>query len=170
MGGGGSWVWTVGAWCGVRYRGVSWYLFPLGLVLLLISTWSGREPGVFWLDMVLNTGFLAFQLALLTVYFAWKRVSFRQLWNEYMGIGDVLFFLMLAIVLPFPFFPVFMIASLLLSTLLGIIVFRRSTVPLAGLQALFLLVFLLHDGPQILFQYPLYVLLLVYSMQLLLVW
>ncbi|HAD95776.1 MAG TPA: hypothetical protein DCG19_00140 [Cryomorphaceae bacterium] len=127
----------------LRYRGVSWYLFPLGLVLLLISTWSGREPGVFWLDMVLNTGFLAFQLALLTVYFAWKRVSFRQLWNEYMGIGDVLFFLILAIVLPFPFFPVFMIASLLLSTLLGIIVFRRSTVPLAGLQALFLLVFLL---------------------------
>ena len=88
----------------LRYRGVSWYLFPLGLVLLHISTWSGREPGVFWLDMVLNTGFLAFQLALLTVYFAWKRVSFRQLWNEYMGIGDVLFFLMLAIVLPFPFF------------------------------------------------------------------
>ncbi|MGB0177301.1 MAG: hypothetical protein ACPF9D_09045, partial [Owenweeksia sp.] len=97
----------------------------------------------FWSDRFLNLGFLVFQMILLSTYFVWKKVSPRQLWREYIGLGDVLFFILLAFVLPFPFFPLFMVGSLVLSLLLALLAFRGSTIPLAGLQALFLAVVLI---------------------------
>ena len=126
----------------LRYRGVSWYLFPVGLIFLWASTSEELSSLSYWSGRALNLGFLVFQLALLSVYFAWKKISFRQFWKEYMGLGDVLFFILLALVLPFPFFPLFMVGSLILSLLLAVVAFRGTTVPLAGLQALLLAVVL----------------------------
>lgn len=90
----------------------------------------------------LNMGFLALQLAFLGIYFTIKKVSFRDFFKQYMGLGDILFFIVLAVGLGFPLFPVFLILSLIFSLILGAMFFKKSTVPLAGIQALLLLVFI----------------------------
>ncbi len=122
----------------MRYRGVSWFLFPAALLLLLGISFTERSLGVFWNESLLNLSFLGIQMLLLTVWFHFKKVSLRELWKNYIGLGDLLFFLVAALALPFPVFPLFMVFSLVLSVVLALVVFRGKTVPLAGLQSLFL--------------------------------
>lgn len=129
----------------LRYRGVSWYLFPLALMLILFSSPRSFNLKLLWNDWLLNLGFLFVQLLLLGVYFVYRKIPPGQLFKEYIGLGDILFFLLLALVLPFPVFPVFMVLSLVITLMIAVIVFRKSTVPLAGLQALFLVIFLLME-------------------------
>ena len=127
----------------LRYRGVYWFLFPvLALVILfyryqeiglqhLVSSWIG------------NLSFLGLNLIVLVLFFAWRRVSPKAILKSYLGIGDLIFFLLLALVLPFPLFPVFFIVTLIFALMSAIWWFKNSTVPLAGIQALFLMLTLI---------------------------
>lgn len=64
-----------------------------------------------------------------------KKVNPKQLLKEYVGVGDLLLFLVLALSLPYYVFLPFQIASLIIGMVLGVLLFKNRTVPLAGIQA-----------------------------------
>lgn len=129
----------------LKYRAVSWLLFPVTCICLFIL----EHPWENWLqfseNLVFNLGFIFLNLGLLLLFFKIKKVTIKGMLNQFIGIGDILFFLILAIILPFPTFPIFFISSLILSLALALIAFRNKTTPLAGLQALFLAIHLSLD-------------------------
>ncbi len=59
-----------------------------------------------------------------------------------MGIGDLLFFVVMAVTIGFPVFPLFFIFSLTASLLYSSVFLKNQTIPLAGLQAICLALFI----------------------------
>lgn len=136
-------------WQDLKYRAVSWLLFPiaffsLGVYYLLIDHLT-------WLNMLPNMLFLTATIGGVFLYFQIKKISFKAVLQEYIALGDLLFFIGLAITMTFPVFPIFFITTLILSLLTGLLFFRGNTIPLAGLQALFTILFLIptHVYPQL---------------------
>ena len=123
----------------IKFRGISWYLFPLVSGLLITINLLGSSMYEILLNTSLNLAFLSLQLLILIAYFRLKDISIKQFFNQYMGVGDVLFFIVLAFGLDFPLFPFFMVVSLIISLISGVLIFKKKTVPLAGLQAIMLL-------------------------------
>ncbi len=132
------------AWQDFKYRGVSWYLFVIALILLMgqffLSTGEIFDYRYFITGRLLNLFFIVFNVLIVSLVLIPKNLSFKRLLNDYLGMGDILFFVFLALALPFPLFILFFLLSTLISLLMGISVFKRSTIPLAGLQALLLII------------------------------
>lgn len=128
-----------------RYRAISWWLIPV-LVLAFgymeISTIGGDQ---FLANIALNLGFIVFQLAVLTLYFSIKNREFINIINIYLGIGDVLFFVVLASVFSFVNYIFFLVTSFVL-VMTGFMIFKnikRNTnpeIPLAGAMSLILVI------------------------------
>lgn len=128
-----------------RYRAISWWLIPV-LVLafgyLEIST-IGRDQ--FLANIALNLGFIVFQMAVLTMYFSMRNRKFTNIINTYLGIGDVLFFVLLAAAFSFVNYIFFLVTSFILVTI-GFMIFKsvkRNTnpeIPLAGAMSLILVI------------------------------
>ena len=132
------------AWQDFKYRGISWYLFVIALILLMgqifLSTGEIFDYRYFITGRLLNLFFIVFNVLIVSLVLIPKNLSFKRLLNDYLGMGDILFFVFLALALPFPLFILFFLLSTLISLLMGISVFKRSTIPLAGLQALLLII------------------------------
>ena len=123
-----------------RYRGISWYHFlTLGIFLYLSK--GGVEIG----EVLINLVFLCIVFALLTVWFSFKERRLLNLLEHHIGLGDLLFLTCIALYLPFSsFFLFYLLSTLIILVGVGLYVTSRKpkdfTVPLAGLQALLLLV------------------------------
>ncbi len=129
-----------------KFRGVSWYLFPLVLILFTLYYKPFHNLEIFLYSMIANLIFILFQFGFLILYFRAKKIGVKLLLKKYIGFGDILFFMVLAIILPFPFYPVFMVTSLIISALLGLIFYRKTSVPLAGIQSFCLVLCLIIDS------------------------
>lgn len=123
-----------------RYRGITWYLFPLLAILLVFSA-----RGNFSLfDAGLNLGFVILLVLLLTCYFSLRNGRLLNILAGFLGFGDILLLVCIGVYLPVLVFVLFYAGSLLL-ILVGTgtyLKFRSAagyTVPLAGLQALLLI-------------------------------
>jgi hypothetical protein len=137
-------------WQDLRSRSVSWLLFPLLAVSGILLAY--RETGSWKLlfsYFSMNLGFLILQGLLLKMYFYFRNGKASALINDKIGWGDVLFLLAACCF----FSPLNFIFFYVLSLLFSVAVFlagshwiRRGssavTVPLAGLQAGCLLLFL----------------------------
>lgn len=130
-----------------KMREVSWFLFPLSLCLLLLTKNPFPDIDFFTHSMIPNLLFSVLQLAILVLFFAIKGISFKELLSKYIGLGDLLFFLVLALSLPFPFYPIFMVISLMISAFAGLLIFKGKTIPLAGIQSLVLIFCLIFSAP-----------------------
>lgn len=123
----------------VKNREVSWILFPIALVLSgIISVFKITffEMIIFW---GLNLIILGVLFLCLIGYVYFKFGKNANLW-DYFGLGDVLFFVVLSINFSSFNFVLMLIFSLLFSLMLSILLLlKKKTVPLAGLQALFLI-------------------------------
>lgn len=123
----------------LKYRGVSWYLFP---ALALLMLWKGLmefSAPVYLQSVGINLGLMLLQLGLFYL------VSLRFLkagskFTELLGPGDLLFFVIMAMGIGYELFPILFTASLILSLLVSFLFFKGKTIPLAGLQAVFLAV------------------------------
>ena len=107
------------------------------------SVWS-----VLWRQGLVNMGFVTLQLGLVSLYFSWKHRRWVNISKEQLGLGDIIFFLPLCwLFTPFHFI-LFYLFSLLL-VLLGFLIYNAlatqkvQTIPLAGGQAICLIVVLL---------------------------
>tara|TARA_R110002072_G_scaffold202476_3_gene360355 strand:- start:3351 stop:3851 length:501 start_codon:yes stop_codon:yes gene_type:complete len=130
-----------------KSREVTWFLFPLAMLLLTLTKNPFPDMDFFVYSIIPNLLFTLFQCSVLILFFAFKGISFKTLLAKYIGLGDLLFFLVLAISLPFPFYQIFMVISLLLSALAGLIFFKEKTIPLAGIQSLVLVLCLIFNIP-----------------------
>ena len=124
------------AWQDFRSRAVTWMLFPLlagcglGLTYRELDSLSVQAG-----YGAINSAFLLLQFALLRVWFFVRKKGKVPFIDHVIGKGD-LFFLLAAGLF---FSPVNFICFYLLSLLLALLWFRAATIPLAGLQAGFLL-------------------------------
>lgn len=124
-----------------KFRGVSWFLFPILALLVAYNAATGRAWLAYFYEVALNLSILSIQLVLfyfVAIFRANKRLNLLKL----IGLGDVLFFIIIALGLKSSLFPFFFTLSLAISLLLAFIFFKGKTIPLAGLQALTLMIWL----------------------------
>ncbi|MBB6126366.1 hypothetical protein [Mucilaginibacter lappiensis] len=131
------------------YRAVTWYLFPVIIAGLLgIRLLSGKTMVMIGQSSLINFAVVFLILLLLTLYLWLRKGRIVNMTRDYLGIGDILFFGVLASylsVLNFMFFfNVSLLSTILLYLLLKGIASMKS-IPLAGFQALVFIVFLVAD-------------------------
>jgi hypothetical protein len=131
------------------YRAVTWYLFPILMIGLLSTRLLSGEPfAVISQSALVNIAVVLLILLVLTVYLWLRNGRVLNPTKDYLGIGDILFFGVVACYLSVLNFIIFFNVSLLCAILLYLL-FRRVTkskyIPLAGFQALVFIVFLVGD-------------------------
>jgi len=129
----------------MRERAISLILFPLLFMSFLLTTVLHVPFQEVSVAFLLNLAFLILQAGLLYGYFWLKQGSVMPVIGSMLGWGDVLFWVTTTVLFsPANFILFFLLSSLFsLSTYLLLRTFmqgkQRAQVPLAGLQALFLL-------------------------------
>tara|TARA_B100001115_G_C15842908_1_gene423228 strand:+ start:196 stop:639 length:444 start_codon:yes stop_codon:yes gene_type:complete len=113
----------------LKFRGISWLLFPVVFALLLFHRWD--EIYLHPFDLGLNLAFLLMIILLQYIYFnLFRKKSIKSM----IGLGDILFFPLIAVALSndhfLLFFPISLIITLLVSAFT-----RMKKIPLAGIQA-----------------------------------
>lgn len=132
----------------IKSRSVYWILFPLLIVLFIVSDIIKQKPtGDLWLPALLNLGFLVLQLLIITCWFSLKEKRWLNISSNLLGWGDILFLVSVSFYLSFVNFLFFHIVSLI-AALTGWLIWqlfankKSKHVPLAGMQALAFAVFL----------------------------
>ena len=125
-----------------KYRAVSWYLFPVGLGILLLQAFQ-NEDGLFQIHSVgVNLGFVLLQLTVVTGYLSIKHRRVVNICKDYLGFGDILFLLVITLAFSPINFIIFTVLSLLFS-LIGFMLFslyrKIKYIPLAGAMAIFMI-------------------------------
>jgi hypothetical protein len=127
-------------------RSVYWIIFPLLAALYILTRILIPDSGWGMCESILlNIGFLALQLLLVTVYFSIKNKQFVNITADMLGWGDILFLLSTAFYLStlnFIFFYLFSLILVLLSWIIWQIFSKGKKIPLAGLQSLIFALFL----------------------------
>ena len=122
----------------LKERKVSLYLFILSWTFLTTLYYQNSISTEFLVTIATNLALIIFIFGILLAY---TRFKLKQPLFEVFGFGDALFFLVLACGFPTPTFIVLFVGSLIFALLLFLILkpkLQDKTVPLAGLQALFL--------------------------------
>lgn len=131
-------------------RSVYWFLFP-ALAGLLIGVRLQHEPVVeLGRSTLLNLGLLLLQLLAITVYFSLKNRKWINITRHLLGLGDLLFLCCITFYLSVLNYLFFYITSLLFALLAWQLWRWLSSkkglhIPLAGLQAFTLSLFLISD-------------------------
>ncbi len=135
----------------LKFRAVHAWLFPVLLVGFTFLRLQESHWSELLFETSLNIGLITCNLVLATTYFSIKNRRFVILTTGLIGWGDILLFISITAFLPFQQFVWFFPLSLLFS-LCGWFALSASKaqasrkVPLAGLQALFVLGWLVLDG------------------------
>jgi len=127
----------------IKERKISVWVLVVGLFLGGILHFLQQTQIVFVSSIVMNITFIALVFGVLCLY---AKIILQNNIFEVFGMGDLLFFILLAVSLPILSFLIVFIFSLLFSLLVFILTKRKlkeKTVPLAGLQSLFLILVLL---------------------------
>jgi hypothetical protein len=121
-----------------KQRQISWFLIPLSFAGFAYKASLYKDSSI--ADFLLNTGFILLQLICITIYFSIKNKKFLNIIDTHLGLGDILFFVVICTVFsPLNFIAFYMIS--MISTLLAIIAYNlfssRQTkdIPLAGAMA-----------------------------------
>lgn len=121
-----------------KYRQISWFLIPLALCGFVYKAFLSGD--FTWRHFLLNAAFVLLQLIVLSFYFSLKRKKPINIIDSYLGLGDILFFLLLCAVFSPANFILFYVFSLLI-TLMSVVIYtvisKRQTpsIPLAGAMA-----------------------------------
>jgi len=132
-----------------KYRAISWYWLPFVFIALSYNALSNQP----YLDILkfslVNFVFILLQFILLSVYISVKNRRIMNIIDTYIGLGDLLFFVVLVVAFsPFNFMLFFTFS--LLITLVGAFAFKlilknkSNQIPLAGMQSvtyIFVLIF-----------------------------
>jgi hypothetical protein len=130
-----------------KFRGIYWWLFPLLLFLFVLDallhfTFAGTLSSA-----GANLLFLSAQVLFLSAYVSLRNRKLTNIFKGYFGLGDLLFLLCLSFCFSFLNYIAFYLLSLMLVILLTLVFNGRSgdkgkKIPLAGYQALFLILLL----------------------------
>lgn len=125
-------------------------LFFIGLIIVAIlyalkfQGWPGLLS-----DVVVNLCFVSIQILAVFGYFRLKFGNQQKILNHYLGVGDLVFFLPVVIIFPLINFIAFYMTSLIIILFIAILhrIFgnqKTATIPLAGGQALCLILLILY--------------------------
>jgi len=121
----------------LRERSVyAWLFICVGVLLSLFYVFE-TNTFIYLLNIGVNIGALIIILSILHLYAKFK---LGQLLSQVLGLGDILFFIVIAVSFPIPIFFVLFSFSLIFGLLLFLLLkpkLKEKNVPLAGLQALF---------------------------------
>ncbi len=132
-----------------NHRAISWWWLPLLAIALIIPALYYIEGKILFTYFSLNVSFIAIQFIVLTLYFSLKKGKVTNILNQYIGLGDILFF----IIIGFFFSPIFYITFFIVGlfiTLAGFLVWkittkRHASIPLAGALAFCLCIAILYN-------------------------
>ena len=123
-----------------RWRAIHWITLPF---LFLLLGWQALNH-LTLTEVVLNTalgfGFVAFQVAALTLYVSLKEKKFVNIARSHLGIGDILFFIAISTGFSFINYLLFYVAGFII-TIVGYLFIsllrknKKGTIPLAGALA-----------------------------------
>lgn len=115
----------------------AWYI--LLMIGILGYSLKRIDLNAFMGNTILCFAFIAFLMLLLTLYFSIKEKKLVNLFSQYLGLGDMLFFIVTGFYFDIISYILFFIASLFISLLLTPIIFKfqgkENHIPLAGLQS-----------------------------------
>ena len=140
-----------------RYRAISWWLIPLLFVFLAYNNIKNTSFELVLQNLFLNLSFVLIQIGLLFLYFSIKNKRFINIIDTYIGIGDLLFFLVLAVSFSFFNYIFFQVISLtLVAFFFGVFKLLKKVlnpeIPLAGgMSLLFFICFILGNKYKISF-------------------
>lgn len=123
-----------------KERKVTAYLFLILAVFGGYIHFTTQYIEIYILNLLLNFSGLLILVFILMIY---TKLILKKKFNEAIGLGDILFFLVLAVSFPTATFLVVFSSSLIFSLSFFLLLkpkFKDKTVPLAGLQALFIIV------------------------------
>ena len=133
----------------IRYRSIYWICFPVLLFLMIILGFQEIKVFDIIQNSIFNAGFLLIQLLLLTLYFSIKQGRLVNITDGLIGWGDVLFLFSISCYLsPINYIAFYMLSLLVILSIIIICAASKKEnlkIPLAGLQALLLVVFLVVD-------------------------
>ncbi len=124
-----------------KFRAISWPLLLLLMLLLLLTKGFQPETGI-------NLLFVAAQLVFLTLYISLKNKRFTNIIDTYLGLGDILFLVVICAAFSTYEFIIFYTAGLLFS-LLAFMIYRlvnrkaSAEIPLAGLMSIAMIALLI---------------------------
>ncbi|NVK51286.1 MAG: hypothetical protein HWD85_00005 [Flavobacteriaceae bacterium] len=113
-------------------------LFPLILIIGGYVQITNQTVELYLLFTAYNLSFISILLLILYLY---TKIQMKKKLSKSLGLGDVLFFLFLGVSFPTATFLVLFSGSLVFSLLVFLLlkpILKEKTVPLAGLQSLFL--------------------------------
>jgi len=120
-----------------RERSVYAWLFICVGILLSLFYFFETSTFMYLLNIGINIGTLIIILSILHLYAIFK---IGQPLSQVLGLGDILFFIVIAVGFPIPIFYVLFSFSLIFGLFLFLLLkpkLKEKNVPLAGLQALF---------------------------------
>lgn len=132
----------------LKQREISWLLIPFLLGVFLAKGFLLISFGELIRNSLLNVCFIVLQLLVLTVYISLKNKKIINVINSYLGLGDVLFFVVICVAFSSVNFILFYVMSLLF-TLGGFIIYNllatktTKEIPLAGAMAMVMITLIL---------------------------
>ncbi|QTE21143.1 prepilin peptidase [Polaribacter cellanae] len=129
----------------IKERKVSLFILVLGIVVGGFTHYLNQEITIFLYNILVNSLFVMIVFGILIAYSKWKMKT--KIFDVF-GVGDLFFFILLAVSLPILSFLIVFIFSLIFSLAIFISLkkrFKDSSVPLAGLQSLFFIIVLLFN-------------------------
>ena len=132
-------LFSVTAYQDFKDRAISWYLPVLIFLVGLVGAFV--DDIVLWKDYIASLCFVILQIAGLYGYLALKKKSIKiNLTGEFLGLGDLLFFVAIIPYFSFKEYVVLLITGMALSLLAQKIVqlfYRSDSIPLAGWLSVF---------------------------------
>lgn len=128
------------AWQDFKGRFVNIYWLGISAVLLIIYSLTSNQWKIALTYTIINELILTIQIIVVWAYFSLKQMKIVALCRDYLGLGDILFMLILGI----GFHPVYFVIFLLISCLIALLVYgslfylqkKTITIPLAGILAM----------------------------------
>lgn len=129
----------------LKKREISWFLIPLLFGCFWAKGFLLIPSSELFRNSLLNISFIVLQLLVLTAYISIKNKKIINVINSYLGLGDVLFFVVVSVAFSWVNFILFYVMSLLF-TLSGFIVYNmlvkkvNKEIPLAGAMAMVIII------------------------------
>lgn len=133
-------------WEDCKYRLVHVWWYIVLLIGLVGVTFTVRRTEELLLSTGMNLLFVFLLIILLTGYFSVRHRRWINLFDRYIGWGDILFFLVVAVYFTLEHYILFTIVTLILALCISPMIFwlqgKERHVPLAGIQAACLAIYL----------------------------
>lgn len=136
------------AWQDLKFREVNlWLLIFLFVIVILSKIVPGKVSATTWLlSTLFNFSFLLVQYCLLIIFYFLKSGKIKNILDRYLGVGDVIFFIVMAIALPPEFYLFGYIGSLVFTLVLALFLRGKDnawdTIPLIFGAGMFFIVYM----------------------------